>query len=125
MWGGGRDTEADPALAALLANARTTWSAAVPSSMAAAGLELSTNTSVMGIGGFSGSDPAPSLAQFQADVAGGRIHYFLADGRRGGRGGFGGGTSGTSGAITQWVQAHFRSTSVGGETVYDLTAPTS
>ena len=34
----------------------------------------------MAIGGFNGSDPSPTLAQFQQDVADGKIHYFLAGG---------------------------------------------
>ena len=40
---------------------------------------------VMAIGGFNGSDPSPTLAQFQQYVADGKIHYFI------GGGGFGGG----------------------------------
>ena len=39
----------------------------------------------MAIGGFNGSDPSPTLAQFQEYVADGEIHYFI------GGGGFGGG----------------------------------
>ena len=31
----------------------------------------------MPIGGFNGSDPSPTLAQFQAYVAAGKIHYFI------------------------------------------------
>ncbi len=41
----------------------------------------------MSIGGFNGSDPTPTLAQFKADVAAGKIHYFIAGG--GGTGGGG------------------------------------
>jgi hypothetical protein len=70
----------------------------------------------MAIGGFNGTDPAPTLAQFQAYVAAGKVHYFLA----GGRGGFG--SSATSSAITNWVESHFTSRTVGGVIVYDLTA---
>ena len=40
---------------------------------------------VMAIGGFNGTDPSPTLAQFQAYVRAGKIHYFLASGG----GGFG------------------------------------
>ena len=40
----------------------------------------------MAIGGFNGSDPSPTLAQFQAYVADGDIHWFIASGG----GGFGG-----------------------------------
>jgi hypothetical protein len=68
-------------------------------------------------GGFNGTDPTPTLAQFQADVAAGKIHYFLAGG------GFGGSSSSAS-AIAGWVERHFDSTTVGGVAVYDLTART-
>ncbi len=44
----------------------------------------------MAIGSFNGTDPAPTLAQFERDVAAGSIHSFLA----GGRSGFGGESSG-------------------------------
>ena len=42
----------------------------------------------MAIGGFSGTDNSPTLAQFEKDVAEGKIHYFIAgwSGRRQGRG---------------------------------------
>ena len=80
----------------------------------------------MAIGGFNGSDPAPTLAQFQAYVRHHRIHYFLGGGGGGG-GGFGGpgGSSGTSSAISTWVASHFASKTVGGVTVYDLSSPTT
>ena len=75
----------------------------------------------MAIGGFNGSDPAPTLAQFQQYVAEGRIHYFLGGGRMGGmRGAMGG--SDAARQISAWVQEHFTATTVGGATVYDLTA---
>ena len=34
----------------------------------------------MPIGGFNGSDPSPTLAQFQQYVADGRIHWFIGGG---------------------------------------------
>ncbi len=37
----------------------------------------------MAVGGFNGSDPSPTLAQFQAHVAAGEIHYFIAGGGAG------------------------------------------
>jgi 4-amino-4-deoxy-L-arabinose transferase-like glycosyltransferase len=122
---GGGATSAQ--LTALLKGAGTTWSAATVGSSAAASLELSSSTAVMGIGGFTGSDPAPTLAQFQSDVANGQVHYFVstASGGRGG-GGFGGGRGGGVGsAITQWVQQHYTARTVGGESVYDLAVPTA
>ena len=48
----------------------------------------------MAIGGFNGSDPSPTLAQFQQYVAEGKIHYFIGGGGFGGRdGGQPGGSS--------------------------------
>ena len=74
----------------------------------------------MAIGGFNGTDPTPTLAQFQQYVREGQIHYFI------GGGGFGGGsaaaaTTSTSAQISSWVSANFSSRTVGGVTVYDLT----
>ena len=43
----------------------------------------------MAIGGFRGTDPAPSLARFEKLVAAHKIHYYVAGG-----GGFGGGGGG-------------------------------
>jgi hypothetical protein len=75
----------------------------------------------MAIGGFTGSDPAPTLAQFERLVSGHEIHYYVASGS-GGPGGAGGG-SGSGAQITAWVKAHFTGKTVGGMTVYDLTTP--
>jgi hypothetical protein len=77
----------------------------------------------MAIGGFTGSDAAPSLAQFQAYVAAGDVHYFVASGGQGG--GPGGGEDGVGTQIGEWVAAHYTATEVGGTTVYDLTQPAS
>jgi 4-amino-4-deoxy-L-arabinose transferase-like glycosyltransferase len=119
---------ANPQLTALLKAAGTTWSAATAGSSAAASLELASDTAVMGIGGFTGSDPAPTLAQFQADVASGQVHYFVtpATTAHAGGGGVGGdGRGGVDATITQWVQQHYAATTVGGESVYDLAFPTA
>ena len=98
------------------------WAAAAVGSQSAASLELGSNgVPVMAIGGFTGSDPAPTLAQFEKLVSAHEIHYFVASGS-GGPGG-GGGGSGYGSQITAWVKAHFTAKTVGGMTVYDLTAP--
>jgi hypothetical protein len=102
-----------------------TWSAAVVGSQSAASLELSTGTSVMAIGGWSGSDAYPTLAQFEKYVAEGKIRYYISGGQQGGGGQGGPGGQGTSSAIATWVAAHYTRTTVGGQTVYDLTKPTS
>ena len=109
----------DAELVALLQQGadRYSWVAAAIGSNSAAGVQLATGDPVMAIGGFNGSDPAPTLAQFQRYVAEGRIHYFLGGGRMGGS--MGG--SDAARQITAWVAGNFTATSVGGATVYDLT----
>jgi 4-amino-4-deoxy-L-arabinose transferase-like glycosyltransferase len=109
--------------AALLANAKNyTWVAATVGSNNAAGLQLAIGKAVMAIGGFNGTDPSPTLAQFENWVSEGKIHYFIGSGTLGGFGGFGGGgSSGTGSEIASWVQSHFTATTIGGQTVYDLT----
>jgi 4-amino-4-deoxy-L-arabinose transferase-like glycosyltransferase len=93
------------------------WVAATIDANSAAGYQLATDDPIMAIGGFNGTDPAPSLAQFEQYVAQGRIHYFIGSG---GGPGIGTGT-GTSAQIAQWVEQHFTATTVDGVTVYDLT----
>ena len=128
-------------------------------------MELATGgVPVMAIGGFRGTDPAPSLAQFEKLVSEHKIHYYVAGGGLGGRGGFGGAGAGRRGGglaergagsaggdpagrgaggfggrrvggadgpggsstdaaqISAWVEAHFTAQTVGGMTVYNLTA---
>jgi 4-amino-4-deoxy-L-arabinose transferase-like glycosyltransferase len=97
--------------------------AATVNSNSAAGYQLASDDPVMAIGGFNGTDPDPSLAQFEKDVAQGKIHYFIAGG---GGGGFGrGGSSDDSSKITTWVEDHFTAKTVDGTTIYDLTTPTT
>jgi hypothetical protein len=104
---------------ALEANAANyTWVAATVNSNSAAGYQLATNDPVMAIGGFNGTDPAPTLAQFQRDVADRKIHYFIS-------GGFGLGNGRkrtTAGKITQWVERNFTAKTHNGNTVYDLSS---
>ena len=65
------------------------WAAATVGSDSAASLELSTGGNpVMAIGGFSGTDPAPTLAEFQKMVSAHEVHYFVAE--AGGLGGLAG-----------------------------------
>ncbi|MQY29328.1 ArnT family glycosyltransferase [Nocardia aurantia] len=95
-----------------------TWAGAAVSSHSANSYQLDSDVPVMSIGGFSGGDPAPTLAKFQEYVAQGRIHYFL-----GGSRGFGNDRDTESAKITAWVQQHYTATTVDGVAVYDLTAP--
>jgi hypothetical protein len=95
------------------------WVAATVGSEAAAPLELATGDAVMAIGGFNGTDPWPTLAVFEELVANHEIHYYVGQDSES----FGGGRG--SSTITKWVAAHFTKETVGGETVYNLTEPTS
>jgi 4-amino-4-deoxy-L-arabinose transferase-like glycosyltransferase len=99
-----------------------TWVAAAVGSQSASGYQLATGEPVMAIGGFNGSDPSPTLAQFQQDVAAGKIHYFIGGGTGGGRGGPSTGGSNAGAEIAAWVAATYQAQTVGTTTVYDLTA---
>jgi hypothetical protein len=96
--------------------------AATTGANSASGYQLATDDPVMAIGGFNGTDPAPSLGQFQKYVAEGRIHYYISGGGGGGFGG-GGSTSSDASQIASWVSSHFTAQTVDGVTVYNLTAP--
>jgi 4-amino-4-deoxy-L-arabinose transferase-like glycosyltransferase len=140
--GGPGEEQASPQMVALLQGAGTRWAAATTGAMNQAGLQLASGVPVMPIGGFMGSDPEPTLAQFQQDVATGQVRYFVEGGGpgggMGGPGGPGGASGaenrramggftdrGTSGEITSWVTGHFTKIDVGGRTVYDLSRPLS
>ena len=120
--GPGGDVTSSALVAALKSGATGyRWAAATSGSQSAASLELATGgVPVMAIGGFSGQGGNLSLAQFEAYVKAGDIHYYIATG-----GGFGGGPGGGSNtsAITSWVKAHYRAETIGGQTVYDLSQP--
>ena len=119
--GVGGGTSANAELIALLNSTTSRWAAASIGSQSAATYVLATDKAVMAIGGFTGSDPSPTLAEFEAYVAAGDIHYFIAGGGMGG----GQGGTGAGSAITAWVTAHYTATTVGGVTVYDLTKATT
>lgn len=113
----GATTPSSELVAALKSDAsRYTWAAAVVGSNNAAGYQLATELPVMPVGGFNGTDPSPSLAQFQDLLRQGKVHYFIA----------GGTMRSTSGSdapsqIAQWVAATFPAQTIGGTTVYALT----
>jgi len=109
MSGGATSSE----LTALLSATGSTWSAAVSTSQTAASLELASGTSVMSLGGWSGTDSAVTLAEFQQLVADGQVHYYIG-------GGMGVSSDSTASRIAEWVQATYPATDVGGRTVYFL-----
>lgn len=104
-------------LAALLKQdaGRYAWVAAVTGSNNASGYQLATGDPVMAVGGFNGTDPAPTLARFEQYARDGEIHYYIA-GSTGQ-----GGTTTPATEIASWVAAHYTAETVDGVTVYDLT----
>lgn len=92
-----------------------TWAAAVVGSNNAAGYQLATEQPVMAVGGFNGTDPSPTLTQFQDLVAQGKIHYFIAGATMRSTSG-----SDAAGQIAEWVSQNFTAQSIGGATVYLL-----
>ncbi|HEY8201673.1 MAG TPA: glycosyltransferase family 39 protein [Actinomycetota bacterium] len=129
---------------------RYEWAAAAVGANSAAGVQLAAGEPIMAIGGFNGTDPTPTLAEFRRLVAQGKVHSFLAGGMAGGMAGGRGGSfpaliqelqgfggfaerlggrlgdmTRTSNEIASWVSEHFTARTVGGVQVYDLTAPNS
>jgi hypothetical protein len=94
------------------------WAAATVGAESAAPFQLASGKPIMAIGGFNGTDPSPTLAQFQKMVDAHEIHYFIGANSNT----FGGG-SGAAAAITSWVTSHFSKETLGGQTVYNLAKP--
>ncbi|HLQ48638.1 MAG TPA: glycosyltransferase family 39 protein, partial [Candidatus Dormibacteraeota bacterium] len=104
----------------LVANrGNATWIVAVNGANEAGSIELASGLPVMAMGGFSGSDPAPTLAQLQAYAASGQLRYILiGDGR--------GRPGGASSEISSWVTANGTVvTAVGNGTLYELSGALS
>jgi 4-amino-4-deoxy-L-arabinose transferase-like glycosyltransferase len=114
-----------PALSATLsADAHDfTWAAAVVGSNNAAGYQLASGAPIMAVGGFNGTDPSPTLEEFQAYVADRQIHYFIRGKVMIGH--WGGATTGSreSADIAEWVETHYTPKTVDRVIVYDLTQP--
>jgi 4-amino-4-deoxy-L-arabinose transferase-like glycosyltransferase len=149
--GGGTKSSTSSALVKALKRGsnKYRWVAAVSGSQTAASLELATGGApVMAIGGFDGQGGNLTLAQFKQYVARSQVLYYIAGGAGSGflmgapaggssgppvgRPGAGGGSftgtrpgggSSSASQITSWVKAHYKSQTVGGQTVYNLTQP--
>lgn len=120
-----------------------TWAAATVGSQSSAPYQLASSEPIMDIGGFTGSDPTPTLAQFKKYVSEGKIHYYINAGSSFNRmgsntstentngnnttGNFQGGpmAGGSNSEIAVWVKNNFKSITVDGVTLYDLTQPNS
>lgn len=92
------------------------WAAATYPSQSAAKLQLAAAKPVLPLGGFAGTDPAPSLQQFRDQVTNGKICFLVwhqdhldLPGR-----------SPTLIEISAWVKSEFHSFEVDGVTVFDL-----
>ncbi|MDP4107004.1 MAG: glycosyltransferase family 39 protein [Bacillota bacterium] len=140
-FGGADETPGSAIVKRLQKNAsKYTWVAATVGSQSSAPYQLATGEPIMDIGGFTGSDPTPTLAQFKNYVSEGKIHYYISSGRGFDRMGssnstngetngstsaanFGNGPmgGGSNSEITTWVQNNFKLITVDGVTVYDLT----
>jgi 4-amino-4-deoxy-L-arabinose transferase-like glycosyltransferase len=116
--GGAGAASADNALISYLEAHRgnAKYLVAAFTSNSSASIIIATGQPVLTIGGFNGSDPAPTLAQFEQIVAAGQVRYVVVDSGGGfGGGGPGGGPggSGTGSAISQWVTQHGTQVSYG------------
>jgi hypothetical protein len=122
-WAGMQSTAVSPELARILsADAGSyTWVAAMISANKAASYQIATGFPVMPIGGFLGRDPSPTLAQFQRDVAGHRIHYFIDNPRLDKDEEETKSKPGESDHIVEWVKEAFVARTIDGVTIHDLT----
>lgn len=93
------------------------WAAATTGSQNAASYQLASELPVMAIGGFNGTDPAPTLEQFKEYVEQGQIRYYIEGGEMGGKA-MGG--SDAASQIQEWVEENFEAQTVGNVTIYDL-----
>ena len=113
-FAGGGDQVTSALTDYLVANqGSATWLVAVSGANEAGSIQLATGLPVMAMGGFTGSDPAPTLAEFQAYVASGELRYVLVGGGGGGRGGPGG-FGGASSDVSSWVQSACTAVDVSG-----------
>jgi hypothetical protein len=82
---------------------------------------LASGAPVIAIGGFNGTDPSPTLAEFKQYVADQQIHYFIRGKLMIGH--WGGQSSGSREAadIAEWVQTHYAPLTVDRVIIYDLT----
>ncbi len=103
-----------------------TWIVAINSAQDAGSIELATGLPVMAMGGFTGSDPTPTLDQLKSDIASGKLQFVMTG--SGGAGGFGGGGFGGGGdsGITAWVTSTCKVVNYGGSaSLYDCAGAAS
>ena len=116
-FGGGIATGAENSalLNYLVANrGNATWIVAANSSQQAGTIELATGLPVMAMGGFTGSDPTPTLDQLKSYIASGKLRFVLVDGGGAGGGGFGGVGGGDTTGRTSWITSTCKVADYGG-----------
>jgi 4-amino-4-deoxy-L-arabinose transferase-like glycosyltransferase len=131
------EAQADALLVAYLVANRGTarWVVAVDGSQVAAGIQLAGGLPVMTMGGFTGSDPAPTLDALKAYVASGQLRYVLVGGgpggalpgpgpSQGGPDGINVGPRGEDDGRTAWVQSACAPVTIAGSSanLYDCAA---
>jgi hypothetical protein len=121
--GGGGASTANTALVRYLERHQGSaeYLVAVNGSQSAAPFILESGKAVIAMGGFTGTDPTPTLSEFEHLVVTGKVHYvYVSTGGRGGGGtpgASGGGTSpgatrgggqtaSTTSAVDSWVEKH-------------------
>ena len=118
--GGIGGNTSDSALLQYLVSNRgsATWIVAATGSQEAGSIEIATGLPVMAMGGFTGSDPTPTLDQLKSYVASGKLRFVLAGTSGGGFGG--GGFGGGSSTVTSWVTSTCKVVDYGGSSsLYD------
>ncbi|MDL9980035.1 ArnT family glycosyltransferase [Microbacterium sp. ASV49] len=106
-FGGGQGDAASSTLLSYLEQNRGSakYLVAVFGAQSAASLiTASGGQAVLPIGGFNGTDPAPTFAAFQTLVAGGELKYVMVSDQGGFGGGVGQSESGDAAQIRSWVQ---------------------
>ncbi|HEX3874927.1 MAG TPA: glycosyltransferase family 39 protein [Solirubrobacteraceae bacterium] len=92
-------------------------------SQTAADLSLQTGRNVVDMGGFTGTDPTPTLAKLQGLIDTGQLHYVLLSsamggpggGGRAGSGGLGGGSNAATTARNAWIKANGKLVTIPGQ----------
>ena len=95
VGGGQGGNSADSALIKYLVANRgnASWIVAMNSAQEAGTIEIATGLPVMAMGGFTGSDPTPTLSQLKSYIASGKLRFVIVSGGGFGGGGFGGGAA--------------------------------
>lgn len=107
-----------PAVADLIekVDQETTWPAATYTAQNAAQYQLQTSRPIMSVGGWLGTDPAPTLEQFKTLVADKKIAYFIWQQDLVDLGSLGIEAK----RISSWVESTFEATMIDGIKLYDL-----